>query len=156
MADTSVQRLIVTLPLARAARIVDAAVAEGRARNLEPLTVAVLDAGGHLVAFQREDGSGVLRPDIAIGKAWGALGMGLSSRTIRDRTSDRPGFVTAAIAASGGRFVPGPGGVLVLDAAGQVIGAVGVSGAASDLDEACAIAGIRAAGLASDPPTGAL
>ena len=117
-----------------------------------PLTVAVLDAGGHLVAFLREDGSGIMRPDIAIGKAWGAIGMGINSRLIRDRLADRPSFQNALSAVSGGKFVPVPGGVLIRDNEGAVIGAVGVSGDTSDRDEFCAIAGIKMAGLIADPP----
>jgi uncharacterized protein GlcG (DUF336 family) len=139
------------LTLKAAVAIVDAALAAGREHSMMPLTVAVLDAGGQLVAFQREDGSGILRPDIAIGKAWGALGMGQSSRTLRDRLADRPNFVTALAAASDGRFVPVPGGVLIRDS-GAVVGAVGISGDTSDKDEYCAVRGIRAAGLTPDPP----
>lgn len=139
------------LTLEAASTIVDAALAAGRASDQLPLTVAVLDAGGHLVAFKRETGSGILRPDVAIGKAWGALGMGMSSRLLRDRLADRPAFVNALSAASGGRLIPVPGGVLIRDAEDNVIGAVGISGDASDKDEYCAIAGVRAAGLEPDP-----
>ena len=139
------------LTLDAASTIVDAALAAGRASDQMPLTVAVLDAGGHLVAFKRENGSGILRPDIAIGKAWGALGMGMSSRLLRDRLADRPAFIGALAAASGGKLIPVPGGVLIRDADGIVVGAVGISGDASDKDEYCAIAGVRAAGLDPDP-----
>ena len=131
--------------------IVRAAIACGREHDFMPLTVAVLDAGGHLVAFLREDGSGIMRPDIAIGKAWGAIGMGSNSRLIRDRLADRPSFQNALAAVSGGRFVPVPGGVLIRDNAGAVMGGVGVSGDTSDKDEVCAIAGIKSAGLIADP-----
>jgi len=124
-----------SLDLDAAARIVDGAIAERREHGLLPLAVAVLDAGGNLVAFKREDGCGVLRFDIAFGKAWAALGMGMSTRLIRDRLKERPAFQGALAAASNGRFVPVPGGVLILDGAGQAIGAVGVSGDASDKDE---------------------
>jgi uncharacterized protein GlcG (DUF336 family) len=141
-----------SLPLDAAARIVDEAIAARRKENVLPLAVAVLDAGGHLVAFKREDGCGVLRFDIARGKAWAALGMGLSTRAIRDRLAQRPAFQNALAAASDGRFIPVPGGVLILDAAGNAIGAVGISGDTSEKDEYCAIAGVRATGLASDPP----
>jgi uncharacterized protein GlcG (DUF336 family) len=144
-------RLKVALPLAQAARILDEALAAARAARLLPLAVAVLDAGGHLVAFKREDGAGIVRFDIAVGKAWGALGMGIPSRTIRDRLANRPAFQGAVAAASQGRFVPVPGGVLILDAGGEVVGAVGISGDTSDRDEYCAIAGIRAAGLTPAP-----
>ena len=116
-----------------------------------PLVVAVLDAGGTLVAYKREDGSGVMRFDIAFGKAWAALGMGMSTRLIRDRLAQRPAFQGALASVSGGRFIPVPGGVLILDAQGIAVGAVGVSGDASDKDEYCAIEGIRAAGLGSEP-----
>ena len=131
--------------------VVRAAIACGRDHGFMPLTVAVLDAGSHLVAFLREDGSGIMRPDIAIGKAWGAIGMGISSRLIRDRLADRPSFQNALAAVSGGKFIPVPGGVLIRDEAGAVMGAVGVSGDTSDKDEVCAIAGIKSAGLMADP-----
>ena len=138
-----------SLSLAQASTLVDAALARGRADGLAPLTVAVLDAGGHLVAFKREDRSGILRFDIAYGKAWGALGMGFGSREWVGRVANSPAFFTAIAAASGGRVVPAPGGVLIENAEGEVIGAVGISGDASDNDEACALAGIEIAGLRS-------
>lgn len=140
-----------SLTLERAERIVDAAIAARRKEGLLPLVVAVLDAGGHLVAYKREDGSGLLRFSIAFGKASAALGMGMSTRLIRDRLAQRPAFLGALAAASDGRFIPVPGGVLILDAAGSAIGAVGVSGDASDKDEYCAIEAITAAGLSSEP-----
>jgi len=139
-----------SVPLDLAARIVDEAIAARRKEKLLPLAVAVLDAGGNLVAFKREDGCGVLRFDIAFGKAWAALGMGMATRAIRDRMAQRPAFQSALAAASDGRFIPVPGGVLILRE-GQAIGAVGISGDASDKDEYCAIAGIHAAGAQSDP-----
>src|ERR1700761_1081359 len=138
------------ITLAQASTIVDVALKKGRDSNLAPLTVAVLDAGGHLVAFKREDKSGILRFDIATGKAWGALGMGFGSRALAERAAKTPAFITALVAASDGRVVPNPGGVLIRNAAGDVIGAVGISGDTSDNDETCAIAGIEAAGLAAD------
>jgi len=140
-----------SLALAVAARIVDAALAIGRKEGLLPLAVAVLDAGGGLIAFQREDGAGVMRFEIARGKAYAALGMGMSTRLIRDRLANRPAFQSALAAASDGRFVPTPGGVLILDPAGRAIGAVGISGDASDKDEYCAIEAVKAAGFASEP-----
>jgi uncharacterized protein GlcG (DUF336 family) len=117
------------------------------------LAVAVLDDGGHLKAFAREDGAGIVRPQIAIGKAWGALGMGMGSRALARRVADQPqqqAFFGALNAMSGGRVVPAAGGVLVKDGQGVVLGAVGVSGDVSDKDEACALAGIASAGLAGD------
>jgi uncharacterized protein GlcG (DUF336 family) len=137
--------------LDQASTVVDVALRKGRELNCAPLTVAVLDAGGHLVAFKREDKSGLLRFDIAFGKAWGALGMGFGSRALAGRAAKVPAFFTALAAVSGGRMVPVPGGVLVRNAAGDVIGAVGISGDTSDRDEMCATAGIEAAGLRPDP-----
>lgn len=144
-------RLHTSLPLEAANTIVTEALRLGRAAGLLPLTVVVLDAGGKLVAMQSEDGSGLVRFDIAFGKAWGALGMGISSRLIRDRLSSRPAFQGAIATASDGRFVPVPGGVLIEDEAGVTIGVVGISGDTSDKDEYCAIVAIHAAGLASEP-----
>ena len=140
-----------SLTLHAAAQIVDAALANGRQAKLLPLTVVVLDAGGKLIACKSEDGSGILRFDIALGKAWGALGMGISSRLIRDRLSQRPAFQNALAAASGGRFVPVPGGVLIEDGEGFTIGAVGISGDTSEKDEYCAITAIKSAGLTPEP-----
>ena len=138
------------LTLETASLIVDAALACGREHGFLPLSVAVLDAGGHLVAFKREDGSGILRFDIAFGKAWGALGMGFGSRELFNRTQANPTFMAALSTVSGGRLVPVPSGVLIL-ADGEVIGAVGISGDNSDNDEACALAGIAASGLEAKP-----
>ncbi|MGB5760541.1 MAG: heme-binding protein [Acidimicrobiales bacterium] len=134
----------------QATAIVAAVLDAGHRYDLNPLTVAVLDAGGHLVAFGREDRSGILRPEIAIGKAWGSLGMGIPSRRIRDLLADRPTFVDSLSVASGGRFIPVPGGVLIVGESG-VLGAVGVSGDTSDKDEACAIEAVNAVGLSSAP-----
>jgi uncharacterized protein GlcG (DUF336 family) len=150
--DHAVGRLASLLTLAQATTIVDAALAAARTADLQPLTVAVLDAGGHLIALKREDGAGILRPQIAIGKAWGALGMGVSSRTLGQRLAERISFQAALSAASHGRFVTAPGGVLVRSVTGEIIGAVGISGDASDKDEYAAITGVRAAGLEPDPP----
>lgn len=145
--SAAVYSLKVDLSLAQARSIIRAALAEGRQRRLQPLTVVVLDAGGHLVSMDREDGSGLMRLEIAQGKAWGALGVGLGSRTIGDRNKERAPFLTGASVASDGRFIPVPGGVLILDADSNVIGAVGISGDTADADEACVLAGIQAAGL---------
>ena len=139
------------LSLATATAIVDAAAAEARRRELAPLGIAVLDAGGHLIVFKREDGATFLRFDIAFGKAWGSLGMGFGTAELADRAERHPSFVGALTAASGGRIVPSPGGVLIADDSGHVIGAVGISGDAGPLDEACALAGIAAAGLTAIP-----
>lgn len=136
-----------SITLDQASAIVDAALEEGRGRGLQPLTVAVLDAGGHLVALKREDGSGILRVEIATAKAYGALGMGFGSREFVERAQKTPIFVAALATLSQGRLAPVPGGVLVRDGSGAVTGAVGISGDVSDQDEACAVTGIEAAGL---------
>ncbi len=141
------------LTLAQASTIIDVALKRGRELNLAPLTVVVLDAGGHPVALKREDRSGIMRVDIATGKAWGGLGMGFGSRELFDRSSKQPMFITALAAVSQGRMVPAPGGVLIRGGGGDVVGAVGISGDTSDNDEVCAVAGIEAAGLT--PQTGA-
>jgi uncharacterized protein GlcG (DUF336 family) len=110
----------------------------------------VLDPGGHAVALKREDGSGILRPQIAMGKAWGALGMGFASRELARRAEQHPVFVAALTSVSGGRLVPVPGGVLIRAGDGALVGAVGVSGDTSDKDEECAAHGVEAAGLVPD------
>jgi len=138
------------LSLAQASLIIDKALKHGRALKLKPLTVAVLDAGGHLVALQREDGSSLLRPQIAQGKAWGTLGMGFGGREFARRAAAAPSFVAALMDASEGRVVPVPGGVLIRSPEGAIIGAVGISGDTSEQDEACAVHGIKAAGLIPD------
>lgn len=136
------------LTLDAANRIIEAARAKGRETNLAPLTVVVLDAGGHTIALAREDGSGIARVEIATGKAWGGLGVGAGSRMLFDRwNAGGANFLTGYAAASGGRMVPVPGGVLVTNTDGQIVGAVGISGDTSDNDEACAVAGIEAAGF---------
>jgi uncharacterized protein GlcG (DUF336 family) len=143
-----------SLTLQQATTIVQTALRTGRETRCAPLAVAVLDAGGHLKAFAREDGAGIVRPQIAIGKAWGALGMGLGSRTLARRVADQPhqqAFFAALNAMSDGRVVPAAGGVLIRDAGGEVLGAVGISGDVSDKDEACALAGVAAAALVADP-----
>jgi uncharacterized protein GlcG (DUF336 family) len=139
------------LTLAQASLIVDKALEHGRQMKFKPLSVAVLDAGGHLVAFKREDRSGILRPQIAFGKAWGTLGMGFGGREFARRAASGGAvFLQALMAASGGRIVPAPGGVLIRDGGGAIVGAVGISGDTSDKDEICAVAGIEAAGLKAD------
>lgn len=138
-----------SLPLADAQAIVDAALAHGRSLNLAPLSVAVLDRGGHLLAFAREDGSSNLRPQIATGKASGALALGVSSRKIGEMAVERPTFVAAAAGISAAGIIPAAGGVLIKDGDGGLIGAVGVTGDTSDNDELCALAGIAAAGFAA-------
>ncbi len=139
-----------TLPLAAAQTIVATALAEGRARSMNPLVVVVLDARGALKAAAAEDGTSLRRADIARGKAHGAIALGVGSRAIGRMAAERPHFIQAATPAIGG-LIPVAGGVLIRDASNAVIGAVGVSGDSSDNDELVAVAGITAAGYASDP-----
>ena len=134
-----------------AQKMVTAALAAARTRNLKPLAVAALDARGALKAFAAEDGTSLKRAEIATGKAAGALAMGLGSRTLGTMATDRPHFVAAVTHAVGGLLIPVAGGVLIRDGAGALIGAVGISGDTSDNDEAAAVAGIQAAGLKADP-----
>lgn len=130
--------------------ILDATFAKAAEMGLKPLTVAILDAGGHLKALSRQDGTSTLRPEIAQGKARGAISMGLGSRALFRRAQEQPYFIQAMNALSDGSLVPVPGGVLVRNAAGAIIGAVGITGDNSDNDEACAVAGIQAVGLVAD------
>jgi uncharacterized protein GlcG (DUF336 family) len=137
------------ISLEQASTAVDRALERAREMGLKPMAVVVLDDGGNLKALKREDGAGILRIDIAFGKAWGALGMGMGSRGIAGQATERPVFFGALASVAGGRLVPGPGGVLVRQG-GDVIGAVGLSGDIPDADEDCAVAGIQAAGLEAD------
>ncbi len=140
-----------SVTLAQASTIIDVALKVARDQKQMPQTIIVLDAGGHVVCAKREDGSGIIRYDIAFGKAYGALGMGWGSRTSMERAAQNPNFFAAVEAASGGRLVPNPGGVLIRDAANVIVGAVGISGDTGDNDEIIAVAGIEAAGLKADP-----
>jgi uncharacterized protein GlcG (DUF336 family) len=130
--------------------IADKALEKGRELGFTPLTVAVLDAGGQIKVIKREDGSSLLRPEIAMGKAGGVLGMGFGGRELARRASKMPAFFGALSDLSGGRMVPVPGGVLIRSLSGEILGAVGISGDTSDNDEVCAVWGIRAAGLKPD------
>jgi len=136
--------------LEAASLIVDKSIEKGRELGFKPLTVAVLDAGGQLKAFKREDGSSLLRPEIAIGKAWGVLGMGHGGRELARRAAKVPMFFNALSVMSGGRMVPVPGGVLIRSGSGDVLGAVGISGDTADNDEICAVYGIESARLTAD------
>jgi uncharacterized protein GlcG (DUF336 family) len=140
-----------SITLAQASTVVDVALKKARELNQMKQTVVVLDPGGHVVCAKREDGAGILRYEIAFGKAYGALGMGWGSRTSGERFAQNPNFLTALVGASGGRLVPNPGGVLIRDANNVIVGVVGISGDNADNDELIAIAGIEAAGLKADP-----
>ena len=139
-----------TLTLSAADLIVDKALEKGRELKLAPLTVIVLDAGGQTRVLKREDGSSLLRPEIAMGKAWGTLGMGFGGRDLARRAAKAPAFFNALSDMSGGRMVPVPGGVLIRSDAGDILGAVGITGDTSENDEICAVHGIRSAGLTPD------
>lgn len=139
------------LGIDHARAIIAAAFEHARAAGFQPLCVAVLDAGGHLVAFEREDGVAPGRFHVAVGKAHGAISVGVNSRTLGVMAEQRPHFVAGVTAAIGGSLVPVAGGVIVLDGDAHRIGAVGVSGDTSDNDEAAALVGIAAAGLVAAP-----
>jgi len=125
------------------------AMAWRREKGLKPLTMAVLDSGGHVIALAREDGTSNLRPEIAQGKARGAINMGLGSRALYDRAEAQPYFIQAMNTLSSGSLVPVAGGVLIKDGE-QIVGAMGITGDTSDNDEACAIAAIEAANFTAD------
>ena len=135
------------LSLSIADRLVSAALQKARQLKYKPMSVAVLDAGGHLVAFKREDRSSILRPQIAQAKAWGSLAMGIGGRSLAERASTNPLFVAALGNISEGRIAPIPGGVLILNADGFTLGAIGVTGDTPDDDEICAVAAVEAVGL---------
>jgi uncharacterized protein GlcG (DUF336 family) len=136
-----------TLTLAQATHILQGALQNARAANYKPMGVVVLDASGQLVAFAREDGASMFRFDIARGKAWGAVGMGTSSRALAERAKDNPTFFISLAASADGKFLAQPGAVLIKDAHGHILGAAGASGGTGDEDEAICMAGIQAAGL---------
>lgn len=135
------------ISLAGANDIIAGVFAKGRTLSLKPLSVAVVDAGGHLIAFQRQDGASFGRLQIAQGKAAGALALGVSSRVLGDMAAERPWFVGAVAAFAPHALTPAAGGIILVDDQGQPIGAVGVTGDTSDNDEICTLAGIAAAGL---------
>ena len=143
-----------SVTLDQANTILQTALARAAETECAPLAVAVLDSGGHLKAFARQDGAGILRPQIAIGKAWGALGLGRGSRAmakILEAAPERAGFFNALSALSEGKLIPVAGGVLIEDDDGHLYGAVGISGDTSDKDEDCGIAGVLAVGLRARP-----
>lgn len=139
------------MDLAPAQMILEAALDYAVEQGFKPMAVGVVDARGALKAFAAQDGTSLKRGEIALGKANGAVALGMGSRALMQRAETQGYFIAAAIAAVGGSLVPVPGGVLVKDAAGKLLGAVGVSGDTSDNDEAAAVAGIKAAGFVADP-----
>ena len=139
-----------SVSLEAASIIIDQALAKGRDMKFHPLAVAVLDPRGCLKAYKAEEGTSLMRYDIAFGKAWGALGMGFGNRELARRSAKAGMFFNSLQVMSEGKMVPVPGGVLIRNAAGQVVGAVGISGDTSENDEMCAVQGITAAGLVPD------
>jgi uncharacterized protein GlcG (DUF336 family) len=139
-----------SLTLEQALAVIDGTFQAGQKSQSAPLTVAVLDSGGKLITLQRQDGSSMMRPDIAIAKAWGALALGCSSRKLAQDADNRPAFISAVNVLAHGNMVPVPGGLLIRDAEQNILGAVGVSGDISDLDESCALRGITYADLFCD------
>ncbi|GAB3113900.1 heme-binding protein [Aestuariicella hydrocarbonica] len=135
------------LTLDQANKIIDGALAAARKHNANPMAVMVLDAGGHPVAFQREDHTSLYRYDIAKAKASGAVGMGMNTRIIAQRASNNPVFFGSLTTIDGLNLALSAGGVLIKDTEGRILGAVGISGDTADMDEACALAGITAADL---------
>ena len=135
------------ISLRKARTIIRKALEKGRELELKPLSVVVLDAGGHVQAFEREDGASPGRFQIAHGKAHGAVMLGAPSSVIGEIAQERPHFGAALSGVYGGQIVPVPGGVLIKDKKGVIIGAVGVTGDTSENDAAAALAGIEAAGL---------
>ncbi len=138
------------LTLTQANSIIEHALAKGREMKLPPLAVVVLDDSGNIKAAQREDGASMFRVDIALGKAWGAVAMGCSSRALAKRAQANPNFMLTLAATAQGKFLPQQGGVLFRDGKGEILGAVGISGASGDEDEACGVFGTERAGLRPD------
>jgi uncharacterized protein GlcG (DUF336 family) len=139
-----------TLTLAQANKIVEVALAKAREMKIKPLAVAVLDQSGHVKSLQREDGASMFRCDVAVGKAWASVGMGVASRTLLARAKENPQFFGALSATAQGKFLPQTGAALIRDASGNIIGSAGASGGTGDEDEACCVKGIEAAGLVAD------
>ena len=139
-----------TLTLRQANTIIEHALARGREAGFPPLAVVVLDDSGNIKAAQREDGASMFRIDVALGKAWGAVAMSCSSRALAKRAQANPNFMITLAATARGKFLPQQGGVLIRDARGTILGAVGISGATGDEDEACGIFGVEKAGFTPD------
>ncbi len=136
-----------TLTLAQANQIIAAALARSKEAGFQPMAIAVLDSAGNLKAFASEDGASMFRFDIARAKAWGAVGMGTSSRTLAQRAKDNPNFFVSLSATAQGRFLPQAGAVVIKDGQGNLLGAAGASGGSGDEDEEICTAGVKAAGL---------
>jgi len=138
------------LTLEQANRIISAALGDARAKAYKPMAVVVLDDSGNVKAVQREDGATMFRVDIAMGKAWGSVAMNVASRVLSQRAADNPNFFGALASTGQGKFIPQPGAVLIKDADGRILGAVGASGGTGDEDEEICMQGVIAAGLTYD------
>lgn len=138
------------LTLEQSNLIISAALAKSKEAGYNPMGIAVLDGAGHLKAFAREDGASMFRFDVAQAKAWGAVGMGASSRVLGQRAKDNPNFFVSLAATANGKFLPQTGAVLIKNAAGEILGAVGASGGTGDEDETICVVGVAAAGLFSN------
>lgn len=136
-----------SLTLAQANQIISVALAKARANGYRPMSVVVVDDAGNIRSMQREDGAGMFRNDVALGKAWGAVAMGVSSRMLGERAKTNPNFFLSLASTAHGKFLPQTGAVVIKDASGAIIGAAGASGGSGDEDELICIAGIEAAGL---------
>lgn len=141
----------IMISLNQARLIVDKALQHARTNDYPPMTVAVLDAAGQLVAFAKEDNSSLLRQRLACAKALGALNMGVGSRSLAKKAKDHASFMNAVTILAEGNLIPVPGGVLIRDTDGRVIGAAGISGNLPHADEECAVTAIEATGLRADP-----
>jgi uncharacterized protein GlcG (DUF336 family) len=135
------------LTLAQAQTIIEGALARSKAEKFKPMAIAVLDESGNLKAFVREDGASMFRFEVAQAKAWGAVGMGASSRTLAQRAKDNPNFFVSLASTASGKFLPQTGAVLIQSPTGQILGAIGASGGTGDEDELICIAGVESAGL---------
>ena len=138
------------LTLTQANTIIAKGFAKAREMKIKPLGIVVLDASGHIVSAQREDGASMFRLDVARGKAWGAVAMGASSRALAKRAKDNPNFFVTLSATAEGKFLPQTGAALIRDKDGTILGAAGGSGGTGEEDEACCVYGIEQAGLAAD------
>ena len=138
------------ISLSKANKIISEVFKKGAAEGLKPLAAVVLDSGGHMKAAQRQDGASIMRVDIAEGKAYGTIAVGMGTRWLNAQAETRPHFLEGLSNVSGGKIVAVPGGVLVKDKKGAIIGAVGVTGDTSDNDEVAAIAGIEAVGFVAE------
>ena len=141
----------IELTLEAANGIIAAAIGQARAAGVLPLTVVVVDAGGHIKAVGRDEGASMFRFDVALGKAWGAVSNGVPSRTLAERAKENPNFFVALAATAQGKFLPQPGAVIIKNSNGEILGAAGASGGTGDEDEAACAAGVAAAGFVSDP-----